>query len=66
MSRISWQMCDIFEVSNCICDRRRVRTIGKIVKEMKWVMRTNESAETKEKCCHGKGISPKMSKDRGI
>ena len=20
MSRISWQMCDIFEVSNCICD----------------------------------------------
>ena len=43
-----------------------MRTIGKIVKEMKWVMRTNESAETKEKCCHGKGISPKMSKDRGI
>ena len=43
-----------------------MRTIGKIVKEMKWVMRTNESAETKGKCRHGKGISSKMSKDRGI
>ena len=43
-----------------------MRTIGKIVKEMKWVMRTNESAETKGKCRHGKGISPKMSKDRDI
>ena len=43
-----------------------MRTIGKIVEEMKWVMRTNESSKTKEKCCHGKGISPKMSKDRGI
>ena len=41
-------------------------TIGKIVKEMKWVMRTNESAGTKGKCRYGKGISPKMSKDRGI
>ena len=40
--------------------------IGKIVKEMKWVMRTNESAETQGKCHHGKGISPRMSKDRGI
>ena len=40
--------------------------IGKIVKEMKWVMRMNESAETKGKCRHGKGISPKMSKNRGI
>ena len=40
--------------------------IGKIVKEMKWVIRTNESAGIKEKCHHGKGISPKMSKDRGI
>ena len=40
--------------------------IGKIVKEMKWVMGTNESAETKGKHCHGKGISLKMSKDRGI
>ena len=40
--------------------------IGKIVKEMKWVMRTNESLRTKGKCCHRKGISPKMSKDRGI
>ena len=40
--------------------------IGKIVKEMKWVMRMNESARTKGKCHHGKGISPKMSKDRGI
>ena len=29
-------------------------------------MRTNESAETKEKCRHGKGIGPKMSKNRGI
>ena len=40
--------------------------IGKIIKEMKWVMRTNESSRTKEKCHHGKGIGPKMSKDRGI
>ena len=40
--------------------------IVKIVKEMKWVMRTNESAETKGKHRHGKGISSKMSKDRGI
>ena len=40
--------------------------IGKIVKEMKWVMRTNESSRTKGKCHHEKGISPKMSKDRGI
>ena len=29
-------------------------------------MRTNESAEIKGKCCHGKGISPKMSKNRDI
>ena len=41
-------------------------TIGKIVKEMKWVVGTNESAETKGKRHHGKGISPRMSKDRGI
>ena len=34
-----------------------MRTIGNIVKEMKWVMRTDESAETKGKCHHGKGIS---------
>ena len=40
--------------------------IGKIVKEMKWVMGTNESAETKGKCHHEKGISPRMSKDRSI
>ena len=40
--------------------------IGKIIKEMKWVMRTNESARKKGKCHHGKGISPKMNKDRGI
>ena len=40
--------------------------IGKIIKEMKWVMRMNESAETKGKCRHGKEISLKMSKDRGI
>ena len=43
-----------------------MRTIGKIVKEMKWFMRMNKSAETKGKCCHEKGISPKMSKNRGI
>ena len=30
------------------------------------VMRMNESAETKGECCHEKGISLKMSKDRGI
>ena len=29
-------------------------------------MRMNESAETKGKHHHGKGIGPKMSKDRGI
>ena len=40
--------------------------IGKIIKEMKWVMRTNESARTKGKHCHGKEIGLKMSKDRGI
>ena len=40
--------------------------IGKVVKEMKWVMRTNELARKKGKCCHGKGISLMMSKDRGI
>ena len=40
--------------------------IGKIIKEMKWVMRMNESAETKGKCRHEKEISPRMSKDRGI
>ena len=33
---------------------------------MKWVMRTNESSRTKGKCRHGKRISPKMSKNRGI
>ena len=43
-----------------------MRTIGKIIKEMKWVMRTNESARTKRKCRHGKRISLMMSKDRGI
>ena len=43
-----------------------MRTIGKIVEEMKWVMRMNESAETKGGCHHGKGISLNMSKDRGI
>ena len=40
--------------------------IGKIVKEMKWVMRMNESAKMKGKCHHGRKIGPKMSKDRGI
>ena len=43
-----------------------MRTIGKIIKEMKLVMRTNESARTKGKHRHKKGIGPKMSKDRGI
>ena len=38
--------------------------IGKIIEEMKWVMRTNESAETKGKHHHGKRISPMMNKDR--
>ena len=40
--------------------------IGKIIKEMKWVMGTNESSRTKGNCRHGKGIGPRMSKDRGI
>ena len=40
--------------------------IGKIVKEMKWVMGMNESAEAKGKHYHGKEISLMMSKDRGI
>ena len=43
-----------------------MRTIGKIVEEMKWVMGMIESAETKGKHRHGKRISPMMSKDRGI
>ena len=40
--------------------------IDKIVKEMKWVMRTNELSRTKGKCCHGKEIIVMMSKDRSI
>ena len=40
--------------------------IGKIIKEMKWVMGMNESSRTKGKCRHEKRISPKMSKNRGI
>ena len=40
--------------------------IGKVVKEMKRVMRMNESAGIKGKHRHGKRISPRMSKDRGI
>ena len=40
--------------------------IGKIVKEMKWVMGTNESSETKGKHRHGKEIGLMMSKDRSI
>ena len=40
--------------------------IGKIIKEMKWVMRMNESSRTKGEHHHGKGISLMMSKDRGI
>ena len=43
-----------------------MRTIGKIVKEMKWVMGMNESSRTKGKDRHEKEISPMMSKDRGI
>ena len=43
-----------------------MRTIGQIIKEMEWVIRTNESAETKGKYCHEKKIDLKMSKDRGI
>ena len=44
----------------------RVRVIGKIVKEMKWVIGTSESAKTKGKHRHGKRNSPMMNKDRGI
>ena len=40
--------------------------IGNIVKKMKWIMGMNESAKTKGKHCHGKGISLMMSKDSGI
>ena len=40
--------------------------IGKIIKEMKWVMGMNESSRTKGKHCHGKRIGSMMSKDRGI
>ena len=40
--------------------------IGKVVKEMKWVMGTSESARTKGEHHHGKGISLMRSKDRGI
>ena len=40
--------------------------IGKIIKEMKWVMGMNESARTKGKHCHEKGISLMMSEDRGL
>ena len=40
--------------------------IGEIIKEMKWVMGTNESTETKGKHCHEKMVSPMMSKNRGI
>ena len=40
--------------------------IGKIIMEMKWVMGMNESAKTKGEHHHGKGVSPMMSKDRGI
>ena len=40
--------------------------IGEIVKEMKWVERTNESARTKGECHCGKEINPMMSQDRGI
>ena len=40
--------------------------IGKIVKEMKWVMEMNESSRTKGGHHHGKGISLMMSKNTGI
>ena len=40
--------------------------IGKIIEEMRWVMGTNEISKTKGKHCHGKEISPMMSKNRGI
>ena len=40
--------------------------IRKIITEMKWIMRMNESSKTKEKCCYGKKISLMMSKNRGI
>ena len=30
--------------------------IGKIVKEMKWVMRMDESSRTKGECCYGKEL----------
>ena len=40
--------------------------IGKIVKEMKWVMGMNESARIKGRHHHGKGISLMISKNRGI
>ena len=40
--------------------------ISKIVKEMKWVIGTNESSKTKGKFHHGKRISLMMDKNRGI
>ena len=40
--------------------------IGKIVKKLKWVMRTNELSRTKGKHCHGKRIGLVMSNNRGI
>ena len=36
--------------------RRRVRTIGKIVKEMKWVMGTNESVRQRKSVVMGKEL----------
>ena len=40
--------------------------ISKIIKEIKWVMGMKESSRTKGEYCHGKEISPMMSKDGGI
>ena len=40
--------------------------IDKIIKEMKWVMGTDESATKKGEHCHEKEISLMMSKNRGI
>ena len=40
--------------------------IGKIIKEMKWVMRMNESARIKGKHHHGREIGLKINKNRGI
>ena len=42
--------------------------IGKIIKEMKWVMGTNESSRTKGESCHGKcqGYGLQLTGTRGL